>query len=531
MNARIKSNRLRPILSVARKPRFERFPGALSQWGGRMARLREFFRSDAFVPTAAVFPTIDTDRLAADLSIVKEGRSRGEKGVPRFEEDALDPVEARIVERVGDLRRKGIDTFGENIKVYNARLARAADAREEIELAASQARGDFQSAVAVWQARMAAPSARVTDAISSLRKFREDHGIGHVAREANFWSWLFVALLVLVIESIANAFLFSRAMSQGFVGGVAVAGFISLVNIAIASLATYFGRNLNHRRLHWKLFGLIAAAIGIVLCLSFNLGVAHLRDALEEGFGLEEALARSWETAWHSPLALRSFLSAVLMLLGLVAAIFVGLKTYHTIDVYPGYPDIYATVNRVRREYAADLNDAVNTLEDRRNEAVSDLRDANQQMRTWIREAVDALFGQTSLRSELDRFIEHCDAKANSLLAIYRDANRAARPAGEGIALSPVPPHFNTQYVFPAIIMPRPADEARDDAAAEQRRVATLVSSAIADIERAYSESIAAYPTIAELEAAIAAGGVLPPRPHTDASLTTNKAAAAGTEP
>lgn len=495
-----------------------------------MPSLREFFRSDAFVPTTAVFPAIDSDRLASDLSLAKEGRTRGASGFPRADEDALDPVEARIVERVGDLRRKGIDTYAENIKVYNARLARAADAREEVELAASQARGDFQAAVAVWQARMAAPSARVTDAITSLRRFREEHNVGHVAREANFWSWLFVAVLVLVIESTANAFLFSRAMSQGFVGGVAVAGFISAVNIAIASLATYFGRNLNHRRLHWKLFGLIAAIIGIALCLAFNLGVAHLRDALEEGLGLEEALARSWETAWHTPLGLRSFLSAVLMLLGIVAAIFVGLKTYHTIDVYPGYPDIYATVNQARDQYAADLNDAVQTLEDRRNEAVSGLRDANQQMRTWIREAVDALFGQTSLRSELDRFIEHCDTKANSLLAIYRDANRAARPAGEGIAPVPVPPHFSTPYAYPAMIMPRPADEARDDAAAEQRRVADLVSSAIADIERAYGNSIAAYPTIAELEAAIASGGVLPRRRPPGVTLTAPESTAAGSE-
>ena len=49
-------------------------------------------------------------------------------------------------------------------------------------------------------------------------------------------------------------------------------------------------------------------------------------------------------------------------------------------------------------------------------------------MRLWIREAVDALYGQSSLRSELDRFLEHCDTKANALLAIYRDANRGARP-------------------------------------------------------------------------------------------------------
>ena len=472
-----------------------------------MAGLREFFRSDAFVPTTSVFPPIDTDRLAADLALAKEGRTRGSQNQPGGDEDSLDPVEARIIERVGDLRRKGLDTYSENVRVYNARLNRAADAREEVEIAASQARGDFQSAVAVWQARMAAPSARVTDAIASLRRFRAEHGVAHVAREANFMSWLFVALLVLVIESAANALLFSRAMSQGFVGGLAIAGSISAVNIAIAGLATYFGRNLNHRRLHWKLFGLVASIIGIVLCLAFNLGVAHLRDALEAGLELDEALAKSWQTAWQTPFALHSFLSAVLMLLGIIAAIFVGLKTYHTIDVYPGYPDIYATVNRSREDYAGHLKNAIDTLEDSRDSAIDGLRDANQQMRLWIREAVDALYGHSSLRLELDRFIEHCDTKANALLAVYRDANRAGRARSEG--QPEVPPHFNTVYEFPEAILPRPAEEVRDDAVAEQRRVNALVSTAIADIERAYGESIAAYPSIADLERAIASGGAV----------------------
>ena len=280
------------------------------------------------------------------------------------------------------------------------------------------------------------------------------------------------------------------------------------MNIAIAGLATYFGRNLNHRRLHWKLFGLVASIIGIVLCLAFNLGVAHLRDALEAGLELDEALAKSWQTAWQTPFALHSFLSAVLMLLGIIAAIFVGLKTYHTIDVYPGYPDIYATVNRSREDYAGHLKNAIDTLEDGRDSAIDGLRDANQQMRLWIREAVDALYGHSSLRLELDRFIEHCDTKANALLSVYRDANRAARARGEG--QPEVPPHFNTAYKFPEAILPRPAEEVRDDAVAEQRRVNALVSTAIADIELAYSKSIASYPSIADLERAIASGGAVP---------------------
>ena len=329
---------------------------------------------------------------------------------------------------MGDLRRRGLDSYGENVRVYDARLARAVDAREAVEMAASKARSDFQAAVAVWQARMATPAANIELAKGAFARFRAEHGVGHVAVRADLLSWIFVALLVIALESAANAFLFRAVMSTGWAGGMIIAAAISASNVAIAALGTYFGRNLNHRRWYWKLFGLAAAVIGIGLCLGFNLGVAHLRDALERGLELEAALTQSWASLWRTPLALASFLSALLMLVGVVAAIVVGLKTYHAIDPYPGYPAIFATVTRARDAYAENLDRAIADLDASRDGAIADLRDANQEMRLWIREAVDALYGQSSLRSELDRFLAHCDDKANTLLAVYRDANRAARP-------------------------------------------------------------------------------------------------------
>lgn len=461
-----------------------------------MPSLREFFRSDAFVPTTAVFPPIDSSRLAGDLGLVTEGRARGGRGQPGEMETGFDAIENRVVEAVGDLRRKGLDTYGENVRVYDTRLARAVDAREAVEMAAQKARGDFQAAVAVWQARMANPAGHIELAIADLRRFRAEHGVGHVAVGASLLSWLLAALIVVLVESAANAFLFKDVMTSGWAGGMVIAAAISAVNAAIAALATYFGRNLNHRRWYWKLFGLAAAVIGIGLCLGFNLGVAHLRDALERGLELEPALAQSWATLWTTPLALGSFLSALLMLVGVVAAILVGLKTYHSIDPYPGYPAVFATVTNSRDTYARTLDEAIGDLDASRDAAIDDLRDANQEMRLWIREAVDALYGQSSLRSELDRFLAHCDDKANALLAVYRDANREARG-------TPPPGHFSDRFAFPEMLLPRPAEAARDDALAEQKRVSELVSAAIEAIHAAYRESVAAYPSIATLEAQI----------------------------
>lgn len=480
-----------------------------------MPSLRDFFRSDAFVPTTAVFPPIDAEQLASDLALIREGTARGTRNQPRTDEDGFDAIENKIIERVGDLRRKGVDNYAANVRVYDARLARASDARQEVEMTAAKARGDFQAAVTVWQANMASPSAKVSEAFRALQAFRQEHGVLHVARHANFWQWLLVAVLVVVVEGAANAMLFAQVMSQGLAGGLFLAMAISATNVAIASLTTYFGRNLSHRRWLWRLFGLAAAFAGIALCVAFNLGVAHLRDAMEAGLNFEESMRQAWVTLLQTPLELASFLSALLLLLGLLAAIIVGLKTYHAIDPYPGYPGITATVIDARDTYAEDLKRAIHLLEGSRDEAIDQLRDGNVQMRNWIREAVDALYGQSSLRSELDRFLAHCDDKANTLLALYRDANRDARPRtstadGKGSPTEapqvPAPSHFHRPYAFPEIMLPPPAEMVRNEAIQEQKQVSELVSKAIGDVETAYSASIAAYPSIQELEASLISG-------------------------
>ena len=147
------------------------------------------------------------------------GATRGGRGQPGPDETGLDGIESRIVESVGDLRRRGLDSYGENVRVYDARLARAVDAREAVEMAASKARSDFQAAVAVWQARMATPAANIELAKGAFARFRAEHGVGHVAVRADLLSWIFVALLVIALESAANAFLFRAVMSTGWAGG------------------------------------------------------------------------------------------------------------------------------------------------------------------------------------------------------------------------------------------------------------------------------------------------------------------------
>jgi hypothetical protein len=393
-----------------------------------MQGLRDIFRSDAFVPTTAVFPAIDTAQLASELRLESEGKTRGAMSQPRSEEGGFDVIEQRILERVGDLRRKGIDNYAVNRQAYDKRLTRAGEARKEAEFVAGTAKSDFLAAVKVWKARMATPRTRVTEAYQGLHAYRRRHHLERPAHEPqSMLKWAAIALVLVVVESVLNAGLFAEASALGLVGGVLTALLISVINVACGSLAAYFGRNVNHVNWFRKLLGLGAVLAGIACAGAFNLAVAHFRDAVETLEDWDEAARAAWQSLLSTPLALDSVMSALLIVLGLLITLLAALKTYHSMDPYPGYAKEEASVRRSRAVYADTLTQAIAQLDESRDEAINTLKDVNQQMRIGITEAVDALYGQTSLKSELDRFLEHCDEKANLLLETYRDANRRAR--------------------------------------------------------------------------------------------------------
>lgn len=217
----------------------------------------------------------------------------------------------------------------------------------------------------------------------------------------------------------------------------------------------------------------------------------------------EEATTATWESLFATPLALESVMSALLIVLGLLVSIAAALKTYHSFDPYPGYGKVERGVRRAREAYARDLQAAIETLDGARDEATEELEDANSVMRTGINEAVDTLYGARSLRSGLDRFLEHCDHAANLLLETYRDANRTARPRQDDDRQSPkvpAPPHFAKRFSFPSHVEPAPTEDRRAEAVREREDVDALVSRSIAEIFEAYKESIRGYDDIEALE-------------------------------
>lgn len=450
-------------------------------------RLKSVFRSDDFVPTSAVFPSIDSDKIAKDLKLEEQGRSRGRENQPPTAAKDFDHIETSIIERIEELRRKGLENFETNRLVYNERLARASYATKEVDIVAGTAKGDFGKLVQGWQSAIEAARERLHDTYTWRARFREKNRLDGPAKQFEGWIKFFtLAIILIAIEAGINAYLFSQGNEFGLLGGLLAAVIVSVVNVGCSAMLGYMARYINHRNLVLKSGGLIFILSWLVFAVIINLGVAHFRDGLESGTPWRTAAEAAVPALLEHPLELASIESWLLVAIGLLISTLAFRKGWHTDDPYPGYGRVERTLQQARSNYVAELNAALDDLTSHRDEAISELQEANEQVRRGIAEAIDTLYGQTTLGTHLQSFLEQCDIKTAHLLAVYRDANRAARN-------EPQPKSFEKVHKF-GPFKPQSIEVSRREAAeTEAANVASTVQAAVKDIFEQFENARKAF--------------------------------------
>ncbi len=459
---------------------------------------------DRFDPTTDVFPPINVDKIASDLRLEQAGSDRGAKDLPGPDDHGFDSVEHRIIDAIDALRHKGLDHYHQHQKVYAERLARASESRVEVETIAGDAETDFQAEVKIWNAIMANQRKMVSVAGTALERFYERNRIEGAAQDGSGWpKFLGLAAFMIVIESFGNGLLFREASMQGLLGGFVIAVAISVLNVGFASLTGILARGFHHVRWLRRLLALIpVTVIGALIC-AVNLAAAHFRDAATGNQdGMEAAARAALSELQVAPHVLDSLQSWLLVGLGLLIAIAAGWKAHGIDDPYPGFGRVWRQMTDARVGYAGELEKAVEHIVEARDEAVARLREESGAARDRIEEAFDSLAGQGSLRGRLSLFLELCDQRANHLLAIYRDANRAARTAEP-------PAHFAERFTFAPFVADQVDGGVMDAAKREQEEISIVISSAIDKIFGGAKEAIDSYPETHELEEQTLAGTAL----------------------
>ncbi|MDO5759258.1 MAG: phage holin family protein [Rhodobacterales bacterium] len=456
--------------------------------------LKKLFRPDDVIASLSVFPEIDDAKIANELDLEGVGRARGSQSQPAQGATTADHVETAVRARIESLRRNGLERYEGNRTIYNERLARAGQARKEVDIVAGDTRADFLAEVKIRKAKMTSSIERLKESYDYRVSFRRKYNLDRPARQFEGWfRFILVAVIFIVIECFLNAYLFSGMNEQGLLGGLFQALIISLVNVVGSVMLGFFACGLNHTHPIRKLGGLVALVLWFALAVALNLAVAHFRDLLEGSVAWRDALTLAVVNVKANPLGLASLESWVLFAIGFMISALSFLKGWHAHDPFPGYAAVEKALDDARLTYEADLVDAIDELSEKRREAIDKLKDADQQVRDGISSAIDALFGRTALDAHLQAFLEQCDMKLAHLLAIYRDANRAARPL-------PEPASFSQTLGFTPFAPTQIEISRKHGAEAEVERVSATVDAAIREIFQTFTEAVEAFHQLEEVQ-------------------------------
>lgn len=462
--------------------------------------IRDLLSDSGLQPSALTFPDVDVERIAGKLDLRREGSTRGAKGQPRQEFEVFDNLELTVVDHVGSLRKAGLDRYQEMRSVYARRIERASQVRQAIITAAQTVRGDLLAEATTHRAVMAGPLRKVTDSLEYMRDFRERNDLRsrpYLSEKPGWPSLVLIVAIAVVIETVLNGLMFADADPGGLLGGVTVAAIISVTNVTASSVFGLWARYKNHRRLLSCLGGILSIFMFIAFAASFNLLIGHYRDALQlPGYSIAQAGQTAVEALIASPLNVNDVKSILLIVMGLTISVIAALKAYASFDPYPGYNSVYWSLESALTDYADSLRNVNKMLEQKRDTAIQEFRDAQSLSARLLSEASDAMLGHTALQAQLQNFLETTNTKVNRLLQIYRDSNMEARPFEAGI-----PRSFLKAYRFPDV--PATTSEATSLEAVSTREerelIARAIEEAVRDVAAIHDAYVRYFPSVDDL--------------------------------
>ena len=410
-------------------------------------------------PAVALNPAlacdVDPAPLKRQLQIEQRARAAAQQELPPTEMTTLDSDQREIIAEVDARVRQLNSHYDQKLRHYDSERQRIDLTTHQvaIEHTAEQARLELQGMTTRNRPVLERDKTIVQDYRDAYHRFRKRHRREVEANYPPSRSLTYgVLLIILVLESMFNAFFFAQGSSLGLLGGLLQALLFSLVNLAFAFVVTAnLWRWTNHVDRHWRYIGYTSVVLALLLSLLLNLGIAHYRDLYP--LQLDNTLVAAWMRLWRVPFEL-SQSGWLLCLVGVLLSFVAIRKGYHADDDYPGY-------GRQQRRFYAALQSYFDQID-----ALTAQNDALQQqaLKTLEREQqrADHMFKNLSFiysnRPALSRSYADCYASYQQLLTLlisdYRDHNRRHRTTPppvtfmEPVTLSQAP-----------LVLESPADE------------------------------------------------------------------------
>ncbi|QRM35447.1 hypothetical protein [Microvirga sp. VF16] len=427
-----------------------------------VARLLSGLRNEYhdFKPSLQAFPDINPDRIARDLDLGREARTRGERNEPPFESDSMDEIELRVVDRIETHRNSAHDSMSEELRVYDQRLG-ALDFQERfntIRTAAPAAVDEFMAEAMQGRNELFVRRRHVWECEVERDDFKATHRIKRVSQQAEGGLLTFkisVLFMLAFIEVVMNGSFLQKGNAGGLIGGIVEAIGFALLNV-VGSYGIAWGgmRRINHR--HWfsKLFGLASIIFYVGFVLILNLALAHYREV--SGSLLEEGGREVVTRMMTNPFGLADMKSWLFGAMGVVFSLGAVVDALLTFDPYPGFGPLEKRMKAAHADYRRLYERLVGNLEVIRDRAIDSMSEASHDLALRRSEYDAILQGRSRLFQLFASHQNNLERAANTLLATYRETN------GRHRAKETVPERFRRPYTMDRVPPPVNPAEAQD---------------------------------------------------------------------
>ncbi|AVF02916.1 MULTISPECIES: hypothetical protein [Devosia] len=391
---------------------------------------------------------LDTQLIAAEMSLTAKGQTRGESNQPPPDSKVLDQVESDIIEHVSASQKRAYDSLENHLAGFRQRLIDLDFETQFSNIRAASLGGlsDLKQELQLGLDDLHEVRRDLKDHEISFASFRTKHGIDRPAKAASARTTFFkVALIIALLlgEFVANGTLLSKGSELGLIGGILESVIFSFLNVGGALFfGVYLIPFVNHRFFLAKLVGAISFLAYLAFAFAVNLGLAHYREVAEtipEGAGLEVMLR-----LYERPLGLDDFQSWLLFALGVFFSLIAMIDGLTLNDSYPGFGRRDHGLRSARERYGNQRRETIETLGDVRKEYEEALTGARSDLGKQRSEHDSIVAHRLRLLALFDEHQAQLEKAANLLLRVYRDANVAARN-------TPAPSRFEEKFTLDRI--------------------------------------------------------------------------------
>lgn len=394
-----------------------------------------------------VFTPIDAVRFSEQLDLTARGTRNGKANSPPTVSKQLDDVEAQIVQEVGAIRTRVLQDVQLRMESISKQISES-----RARIGTRFLENTVSPIVARLEQDIATDAIDLDDTREKLEQQREYFSEWRLRRRLkrpateprsgfSFFADLFIIALA---EGGLNLFFFMENNPLGITGAFLQALLIAGANILACTVIGFvFFKRVNSVFILNKMLGFFTILLFIVGLPFVHFIVGFYRMLRGEASAIEGSSELWTAVTWAVNFEFNRLdeLSIILILVGVVAGAYAARKGYEFGDKYPDYTKTYWSYQGRRLDYLEHLDEIYAKIQEDHSEASNEVNRFLGGLGSSVQSIQEFLSRKTELSVRLKSYESHLLSVVRQLLATYRSANQSSRS-------TPIPKHFDTEFLF-----------------------------------------------------------------------------------